>query len=164
MPSAYDDETTARMLRWTADHRAGYLASGGAWGHIMDMSFLGGHRYETMLLLRNTGRKSGRTYINGLGYCQFGPEILILASLGGADHNPQWYENIVAGGPVAFQIATQAFNATWRHPGPDEKEDCWTWLIRSNPLFGEYRRISKRDIPIIMLTPQDAIPVFTDPG
>lgn len=151
------------MLEWTTNHRSRYINSGGAEGHIMDMSFLGGYRYETMLLLRNVGRKSGKTYINGLGYVQFGPEILILASLGGADHHPQWYLNIKAGGPVAFQIATQAFDATWREPEPEEKEDCWTWLIKSNPLFGQYRKVSKRDIPIIMLKPGEEIPVFSDP-
>lgn len=164
MPGAYDDETLARMAQWVTDHRRAYLQSGGVRGHVMDMQFLGGYRYETMLLLRNVGRKSGKVLINGLGYAQFGPEILILASKGGADDHPQWYLNLKAGGPVAFQVGTQAFNATWREPEPHEKEDCWAWLIRSNPLFGVYRQVSSRDIPIVMLAPQEEIPVFSEPG
>lgn len=162
MPSTYDDDTTVRMTQWVTDHRESYLSSGGARGHIMDMSFLGGYRYEPMLLLRNVGRKSGKTMINGLGYTQFGPEIAIVASKGGADDHPQWYLNIQAGGPVAFQIATQAFAATWREPTGGEKEEAWTWVIKGNPLFAQYRRVSKRDIPIVLLNPMEEIPVFRE--
>ena len=163
MPSAYDDETAAKMIQWTIDHRKSYLESGGARGHIMDMSFLGGYRYEPMCLIRYVGRKSGRTMVTGLGYVQYGGEIVIVASLGGADHHPQWYLNIEAGGPLDLQIATQAFRTTWREPGADELEDVWTWVVKSNPLFGNYRKISKRQIPLIMMSPQEEIPVFTDP-
>ena len=161
MPSAYDDKTLDYMMKWTSDHLSSYLESGGTHGHVMDMAFLGGYRYETMLLLRYKGRKTGKTMITGLGYCQFGEEIVIIASLGGADHHPQWYLNLVAGSPIAFQVATQAFNATWRHPEEgEEKEAVWTWMIKSNPLFAQYRKVSKRDIPLIMMKPLDDIPVF----
>jgi deazaflavin-dependent oxidoreductase (nitroreductase family) len=161
MPSAYDEPTMEMMQKWVSDHLSGYLESGGARGHVMDMSFLGGHRYEPMLLLRYKGRKSGKTMITGLGYIQFGGEIVIVASLGGADFHPQWYLNLEAGSPIAFQVATQAFNATWRLPADDaEKEQVWDWVIKANPLFGNYRKISKRDIPLIMMKPLDEIPVF----
>ena len=36
--------------------RSGYIQSGGAKGHIMDMRFIGGYRFEPTLLLRYTGR------------------------------------------------------------------------------------------------------------
>lgn len=161
MPSAYDEATQEMMRTWVSDHLSGYLSSGGVRGHVMDMSFLGGYRYETMLLLRYQGRKTGKTMITGLGYAQFGGEIVVIASLGGADHHPQWYLNLEAGGPIAFQIGTQAFNATWRLPASDaEKEDVWTWVIKSNPLFGGYRKITSRDIPLVMMRPLDEIPVF----
>jgi deazaflavin-dependent oxidoreductase (nitroreductase family) len=161
MPSAYDEPTMEMMQNWASDHLTSYLESGGAKGHIMDMSFLGGYRYEPMLLLRYKGRKSGKTMITGLGYAQFGPEVVVMASLGGADFHPQWYLNLEAGSPIAFQIATQAFNATWRLPAnAEEKEQVWTWMIRSNPLFGNYRKLSKRDIPLIIMQPLEDIPVF----
>src|SRR5689334_4810369 len=162
MSGAYSDEQMVQLAKWVTDHRAAYLDSGGAEGHIMDMSFLGGYRYETMLLLRYVGRKSGKTMITGLGYFQFGSEIAILGSKGAADDHPIWYLNIKAGGPVAFQIATQAFNATWREPKGAELEEAWTYAIKSNPLFGIYRKVSKREIPIILLNPLEQIPVFRE--
>lgn len=162
MPSVYSEEQMASLQKWVADHRTGYIQSGGASGHILDMRFLGGYRYATMLLLRYVGRKSGKTMITSLGYAQIGSEIGIVASLGGADYHPQWYLNMKAGGPVAIQIATEAFNATWREPEGEELEGAWQWMIKSNPLFKAYREKSKRQIPIILLSPQEQIPVFTE--
>ena len=162
MSGAYTDEQLEMMVKWVADHRAAYINSGGVEGHIMDMSFLGGYRFEPMLLLRYVGRKSGKTMIAGLGYTQFGSEIAILASKGAADEHPIWYLNLKAGGAVAFQIATQAFNATWREPKGAELEEAWTYAIKSNPLFGVYRKVSKREIPIILLKPLELIPVFRE--
>ena len=162
MSGAYTDEQLEMMVKWVANHRAAYINSGGVEGHIMDMSFLGGYRFEPMLLLRYVGRKSGKTMITGLGYTQIGSEIAILASKGAADEHPIWYLNLKAGGHVAFQIATQAFNATWREPKGAELEEAWTYAIKSNPLFGVYRKVSKREIPIILLKPLELIPVFRE--
>ena len=161
-PRAYSPEQMKELTEWVTNHRSTYINSGGAEGHIVDMSFLGGYRFEPMLLLRYIGRKSGNTLITGLGYTQFGSEIAIVASKGAADDHPLWYLNIKAGGPVAFQIATQAFNATWREPEGSELEEAWTYLIKSNPLFGNYRKIARREIPVILLNPLDEIPVFKE--
>ncbi len=109
MKTIYEAAMQDRLLNWASEHRTSYIQSGGAKGHIMDMRFAAGYRYQTMLLLRYVGRKSGKTMINSLGYLQYGPEVVIVASKGGADDHPQWYLNLQAGGPADIQIATQAF-------------------------------------------------------
>lgn len=158
---SYGPEKDAQLLQWGRRQLADYIDTGGVKGHIEDMSFIGGHRFEPMLLIRYVGRKSGRTMITSLGYCQIGPEIAILASLGGSDEHPQWYRNIVAGGPLAFQIATQAFECTWREPVGAEREEDLQFLARSNPLLGSYRKATTREIPVILMNPGKEIPVFT---
>lgn len=158
---SYGPERDAQLARWAKKQLADYIDTGGVRGHIEDMSFIGGYRFETMLLLRYTGRKSGRTMITSLGYCQFGPEVAIVASLGGADVHPQWYLNIRAGGPLAFQIATQAFDAQWREPAGEEREEVWRWVVRANPILGTYRHATTREIPLILLKPGDEISRFT---
>jgi deazaflavin-dependent oxidoreductase (nitroreductase family) len=162
MKTIYESEMQERLINWASEHRNSYIQSGGTKGHIMDMRFGGGYRYATMLLLRHVGRKSGKTMINGLGYLQYGPEVVIVASKGGADDHPQWYLNLQAGGPAEIQIATQAFKTTRREPEADEREEVWKWVIKSNPLFKTYREKSKRDIPLILFTPLEEIPVFTE--
>jgi deazaflavin-dependent oxidoreductase (nitroreductase family) len=159
--TAYTDEQRATLVKWSSDQLSAYIDSGGVEGHILDMRFLGGYRYATMLLLRYVGRKSGRTMIQCLGYAQFGEEIMILASKAGADVHPQWYLNIKAGSPLAFQVATQAFAATWRQPVGDELDAAWTWGIKAHPLWGNYRTVATREIPLILLKPLEQIPVFS---
>jgi deazaflavin-dependent oxidoreductase (nitroreductase family) len=159
--SACTDEQMAMLVKWSSDQLSAYINSGGVEGHIMDMRFLGGHRYATMLLLRYVGRKSGRTMIKSMGYAQFREEIMILASKAGAGVNPQWYLNLKAGSPLAFQVATQAFTATWREPVGDELEEAWTWGIKAHPLWANYRKVTTREIPVILLNPLEQIPVFS---
>ena len=163
MPGIYDDELQEKLYDWTVKHRTDYLQTGGVKGHLMDMRMIGSYRIEPMCLIRYVGRKSGKEMVTGLGYVQYGPEIIIVASLGGADVSPQWYHNIKAGGPLDFQIATQAFNTSWRELDGDEYEDAWTFVARSNPAFGQYRKATTRKIPLIAMTALDEIPVFTDP-
>jgi deazaflavin-dependent oxidoreductase (nitroreductase family) len=162
LKTIYEPEMQARLINWANAHRTSYIQSGGAKGHIMDMRFGGGYRYATMLLLRYVGRKSGKSIINAVGYFQYGPEVVIVASKGGADDHPQWYLNLQAGGPADIQIATQAFRTTRRAPEADEKEEVWKFAIKSNPIFKTYREQSKRDIPLILFTPLEEIPVFSE--
>ena len=46
-------------IPWKTERLERYLQSGGAEGHIVDVSDIGGHKLNTTLLLRYTGRKSG---------------------------------------------------------------------------------------------------------
>ena len=124
---SYGEKIDAELFRWAQQQQDEYIDSGGVRGHIGDTRFIGGNRLSTMVLLHFTGRKSGRTRIISVGYTRIGLEVAVVASLGGADENPQWYCNIVAGGPLDFQIGTQAFEATWREPSGEEREDAWRW-------------------------------------
>ena len=99
---------------WITEHREMYLRSGGAEGHIMDITAVGGHAFTTHCLIRYKGRKSGKVFITPLIYGDIGGEVVIVASKGGADVHPEWYLNIRDSEHVEFQVASQAFRATWR--------------------------------------------------
>ena len=107
----------AGTFEWVKEHRRLYLRSGGAQGHIMDITGAGGFAFGTHCLIRYRGRKSGRTMIQGLTYGAYAGEVVICASRGGADQPPQWYHNIRAAGTVDYQIATQAFRASLARAG-----------------------------------------------
>ena len=49
-----------------------------------------------MLLLTMTGAKTGRTLVRPLCYSRDGDRIVVIASYGGAPHNPPWYYNLLA--------------------------------------------------------------------
>ncbi|WP_238888455.1 nitroreductase/quinone reductase family protein [Mycobacterium sp. IDR2000157661] len=146
---------------WMREHRAVYLDSGGAQGHILDLSSVGGRTMTTNCLIRYVGRKSGKRYVKPLIYGNVGGEIVIVASKGGADRHPEWYLNIVAGAAVDVQIATQAFEATWREAEGTERHEVWEYMCRLYPPYVSYQQSTSRHIPVVLLTTVRPIPVFT---
>jgi len=152
----------AGTFEWVKEHRTVYLRSGGAQGHIMDITGAGGYSFGTHCMIRYKGRKSGKTYINALTYGDIGGEVVVCASKGGADEPPQWYYNILASETVDFQIATQAFRATWREPEGAEREKVWAFMVDCYPFYGEYQTRTVRQLQLVMMKPVDPIPVFRE--
>src|SRR5438067_217582 len=59
------------------------------------------------LLLRTTGRRSGAARTNSLVYARDGADYVVVASVGGADHNPGWLFNLRANPDVEIQIGRE---------------------------------------------------------
>jgi deazaflavin-dependent oxidoreductase (nitroreductase family) len=150
------DTTSAEIAKtWgnrREDHLSAYLRSGGAEGHIMDLSDTGGHKFTTMLLLKYVGRKSGKTMITPLTYGDIGGEVVVVASKGGADHHPAWYLNIKDSKELSFQIATQAYRATWREPEGAERTKVWDFMVGVLPTYRVYQASTPREIPLVMMS------------
>jgi deazaflavin-dependent oxidoreductase (nitroreductase family) len=155
------DAIRASRRDWMGNHLQRYLASGGAEGHIEDIREVGGREMTTHCLLRCQGRKSGKTYVRPLIYGNAGGEIVIVASKGGADEHPEWYLNIRASETVGVQIATQAFEASWREPEGEERHEVWAYMAHLYPPYLAYQRSTSRHIPVVMLQTVRPIPVFT---
>lgn len=144
------------------EHREVYLRSGGAQGHIMDISAVGGHSFTTHCMIRYTGRKSGKTFITPLIYGDIGGEVVVVASKGGADHHPAWYLNLRESDVVEFQVATQAFRGTWREPQGEERARIWAFMTGIFPSYAAYQASTGREIPLVMMKAAEAIPVFRE--
>lgn len=157
-----DAETTSNERGdWIGEHLTAYLTSGGTSGHILDLSDVGGRSFTTHCLIRYTGRTSGKTYVTPLIYGNFGGEVVIVASKGGADSHPEWYHNIRASETIDVQIATQAFEATWREPEDDERHEVWAYMTHLYPPYITYQQSTSRRIPLVMLAPGTSLDVFT---
>jgi deazaflavin-dependent oxidoreductase (nitroreductase family) len=160
------DESSAAIAAtrkdWVAEHREMYLNSGGTEGHIMDIRPVGGRFFGTHCLIKYQGRKSGKTFITALCYGDIGGEVVIVGSKGGADTHPEWYLNIVAGGEIEFQIATQAFRASWREPEGDEYKKVWDFMVDGFPFYASYQASTSRKIPLVMLNAIEPVPVFKE--
>ena len=48
------------------------------------------------MLVTTKGAKSGRELCSPLAYTTDGDDLVIIASMGGAPNNPNWYHNLVA--------------------------------------------------------------------
>lgn len=158
------DDSSARIAEarrdWKTEHLEMYLNSGGAEGHVVDLRDIGGHRFTTTLLLRYAGRKSGRLITTPLIYGDIDGEVVIVASKGGADHHPAWYLNVRDSRELDFQVATQAYRATWREPAPTERGPIWDFMVGVFPPYREYQASTGREIPLVMLSPTGPIDIF----
>jgi deazaflavin-dependent oxidoreductase (nitroreductase family) len=161
MSNASSADIAKARRSWKDDHLGMYLRSGGAEGHIVDVSDIGGHKFTTTLLLQLVGRKSGKTRINPLIYGDMGGEVVIVASKGGADHHPAWYLNIKDSQEVRFQVATQAFRGTWREPVGAERAKVWEFMVGVFPPYRSYQASTDREIPLVMLSALEPIDIFT---
>ncbi len=157
------DAGTVRAARgdWISDHLQAYLESGGSRGHVMDLTEVGGRVFTTHCLIRYRGRTSGDVYVKPLIYGNFGGELVIVASKGGADSHPEWYLNIRASTTIDVQVATQAFEATWREPGDEERHEVWSYMTHLYPPYITYQQSTSRRIPLVMLALSEPIDVFT---
>ena len=160
------DESSAEIRdsrkNWMVEHREMYLRSGGAEGHIMDLTAVGAFRFGTHCLIKYTGRNSGRSYITPLCYGVSGGEVLIIASKGGADQHPDWYLNLREHTEIPFQIGTQAFRGTWREPAGAERDKLWQVMVDCYPFYANYQKSTQRVIPVIAMQAHEEIPVFTE--
>ncbi len=149
--SSYTELANARR-NWKDEHLNAYLRSGGAEGHIMDLTDIGGHKFSTNLLIKYVGRKSGKTMITPLIYGDIGGEVVIVASKGGADHHPAWYLNLKESKELSLQIATQAYRATWREPQGAERTKVWDFMVGVFPPYKTYQASTTREIPLVMMS------------
>jgi deazaflavin-dependent oxidoreductase (nitroreductase family) len=147
---------------WVVEHREMYLRSGGTQGHVMDITAVGGHNFATHCLIKYRGRKSGKTFITPLCYADIGGEVVICGSKGGADQHPSWYLNIKDNPEIEFQVATQAFRATWREPVGAEREKVWAFMQDCFPFYTTYQASTKRLLPLVMMKALAPVPVFKE--
>ena len=146
---------------WYEQHLVSYLESGGSRGHVLDFSPMGGRRLTTNLLLKTIGRRSGEARVLPLIYGIVDGEAVIVASKGGSDTHPAWYLNLKAGPEVEFQIATQAFRATWREPEGALHQAVWDHMVGLYPPYRDYKAKTQRVIPLVMLKPIADVATFT---
>jgi deazaflavin-dependent oxidoreductase (nitroreductase family) len=105
-----------------------------------------------MLLLHTIGAKSGQARTNPLVYITDGDRLVVIASKGGADRNPDWYYNLLANPIVTVELGTEQFQAraTAVREEP-ERSRLYAKMVEHRPGFAEYEQKTRRKIPAIVL-------------
>ena len=106
-----------------------------------------------ILLLTMTGAKTGRTLTRPLCYSRDGDRLVIIASYGGASHNPPWYYNLLANPLVTVEVGTEKFKARAAQISGAERQRLFDAQSRLMPFFNDYQKKTKREIPVLTLTP-----------
>jgi deazaflavin-dependent oxidoreductase (nitroreductase family) len=132
--------------RLTRLHSRLYRLSGGRIG--------GRYRYGTkVLILEHVGRKSGQLRSAPLVYHERGDDLIVVASAGAADVDPQWLLNVRANPSTHVSVGRERRAVVAHVASAEEKAAIWPELIEHNPDWDDYTRRTDRDIPVVFLRP-----------
>jgi deazaflavin-dependent oxidoreductase (nitroreductase family) len=135
------------VKRWSALHTVIYRATGGIVGRrLVD---------NDMLLLTTRGHRTGDQHTVPLLYLRGGRCLVVVASYGGRDHNPTWYENLSRNPKVVVQLGSRRVAMTARTAEPGERTVWWPRVVAAYDGYTVYQSRTDRQIPIVFLEPPD---------
>lgn len=139
------------LPEWIKDHLRRYLATDGADGYLWDATLGGGTGMVPTLLLTTTGRKSGQPLTLPLIFGEYGKNVVVIASKGGAPAHPAWYLNLEANPEVGVQVKADRYQATARTASGAEREMLWKQLVEIYHPYEKYQAATTREIPVVVL-------------
>ena len=135
--------TVPSRAAWNEGVIADYRANGRA----TQGPFVG----RNLLLLTTKGSKTGADRTTPLVYTTDGANLVVVASMGGADVHPHWYANILAEPIVTVELGDERFRARATTAGPAERRRLYDQHAELHPTFVEYEQKTAREIPVILL-------------
>jgi deazaflavin-dependent oxidoreductase (nitroreductase family) len=104
-----------------------------------------------LLLLTTTGAKSGQPRTMPLVYTKDGDNLVIIASKGGSDANPDWYHNLVANPEATIELPGEQFRVRARRTAGEERRRLYDAQAALMPAFADYEQKTTREIPLFVL-------------
>jgi deazaflavin-dependent oxidoreductase (nitroreductase family) len=105
--------------------------------------------------LHTVGRKSGLPRSTMLTAPLIdGDRIVLVASKGGDDRDPDWYRNLVAHPEIELTMAGRRRPMRARRASQEEKAELWPRVVAAYPGYGGYQRRADRDIPLVICEPR----------
>jgi deazaflavin-dependent oxidoreductase (nitroreductase family) len=136
-----------------AFHKALFAASGGRIGANRPADGKPG-----TLFLLSTGRKSGQVRRNALFYLEDGANLAVVASNAGASVDPSWWLNLQARPDAEVELGVDRRFVRARAATAEEHERLWPRIVAASPGYDEYRRMTSRPIPVVILEPSNRLP------
>jgi deazaflavin-dependent oxidoreductase (nitroreductase family) len=115
-----------------------------------------GRRIGTMPVveLHTTGRSSGKRRSTMLTAPIHGDDrVVLVASKGGDDRDPDWYRNLVADPNVELTIDGTTRSMVARTASAEEKQELWPQIVEAYRGYAGYQRRTDRDIPVVICEP-----------
>ena len=133
------------------------LGSGlNVWLYRLSGGWVGGRMGRApVLLLHHVGRRSGRRRVTPVLHLPDGERLVIVASKGGAEGNPAWFENLMAQPATEVEVGRSRRSVLARRASEAEREAYWPRLVEMYPSFELYQRRTERVIPVVVLEPRE---------
>jgi len=130
----------------SATHAFTYRLSGGRLG--------GSFGKAPVLLLKTTGRKSGKTRETPLMHIKDGDTYTLMASNGGRDTHPAWYWNLLTDPNASIRLGAVEQAVRAEPASPEQASQLWPKFVGMYKSYEGYRKKSARQIPIVLLRPR----------
>ena len=107
------------------------------------------------LVLTTTGRKSGATRSTMLtAPIVDGDTVVLVASYGGDDREPQWSKNLRANPDVEIAMSGRKRPMRARIASADERASLWPRVTSTYKGYAGYQTRTEREIPLVILEPR----------
>jgi deazaflavin-dependent oxidoreductase (nitroreductase family) len=128
-------------------HKSALALSGGRLGRdVMGM---------IAVELHTTGRTSGKRRSAMLTAPVYEPDrVVLVASKGGDERDPDWYRNLVADPAVELTVAGTTRPMLARTANAEERAELWPVVVAAYDGYADYQRRTTREIPVVILTPR----------
>jgi deazaflavin-dependent oxidoreductase (nitroreductase family) len=137
---------------------AGFRAVGQVHRTIVHMTggrVLGSVAGMPVVELHTVGRRSGLPRSTMLTAPVIdGDRIVLVASKGGADRDPDWYRNLLAHPDIELTMSGQRRPMRARQAAPDEKAALWPRVTAAYQGYRGYQGRTERDIPLVICEPR----------
>jgi deazaflavin-dependent oxidoreductase (nitroreductase family) len=105
--------------------------------------------------LHTVGCKSGRPRSTMLtAPVVAGDRVVLVASKGGDDRDPDWYCNLMVHPEIELTMAGKRRTMRARPASTDEKAELWPRVVGAYKGYAGYQRRTKRDIPLVICEPR----------
>ncbi len=131
---------------WSTWHEAVFrVTEGGVLNRVLGM---------TVIELTTLGRRSGerRTTMLTAPIAEEGM-IVLVASNGGDERDPQWYRNILACPDVSVMVEGTTRKMHARVADSSERPALWHRICEVGPTYRFYQRRTTRQLPVVVLEP-----------
>ena len=105
-----------------------------------------------IVLVTMKGAKSGRELCAPLAYSTDGDDLVIIASMGGAPNNPNWYHTLKANPDIVIEVGTERYEGTAVLTEGAERDRLYAAQAAELPVFNKYaEKAAPRVIPVFRL-------------
>jgi deazaflavin-dependent oxidoreductase (nitroreductase family) len=123
--------------------------------HLSGGRVLGSAFGMPVVELHAVGRKSGRLRSTMLTAPVIdGDRVVLVASKGGDDRDPDWYRNLVAHPEIELTMAGRRRPMRARPASAKEKAELWPRVVAAYEGYGGYQQRTERDIPLVICEPR----------
>ena len=112
-------------------------------------------RERPIIVLTSVGAKTGKLRKTALMRVEHEGRYAVIASVGGAAHDPDWYHNLAAHPLVELQDGASRRDFTAHEATGHDRTEWWARAVEAWPDYEAYQRKTKRVIPVFVLEPAE---------